>query len=478
MTSSPSDSYLSWLRGLGAEQLATLLRHRPDVVLPPPPGPRPLAKRLQLRSSVARALRSATALELATIEVAADLGAELSAISPEALTNTIVQRAQARDDTLADDEVTASVAKLTQLGLLYPTETGWRLVTEAMSALPWSFGLLPATPATQIQSRLNDLEPAQLHLLQSLARSGGIGHSRSAGVDAEPAHPIPQLINAGLLERLDASHVRLPRTIARVLTGTPTHHLPLVRPLPHPAPASDAAQKAIDRVDTAGIAQGLEITRQVVELIDALGTQPIALNKDSSVPARATGQLARRLGYSPEEIKLLVAIAQSAGLLGTGLTGQVPEPLDPEANYLAPTRDVDDWLAGDLPARYARLLTGWLRSPHAHFHGGRLLDNDEVREALPELRRVALALYTHLPADRPLAAEDIASHLGFYAPLVATGAAHHDVGALIDEAHTLGALAHGAATTVVRELISGADPVATVAAHTRRRSSSSSSRRI
>lgn len=456
-----TSQYVSWLRNLDDSSLTTLLQRRPDAVLPPPPGPEPLARRLLLRASVARALHQLTALDLAVLEVAADLGAELTAITATRLIAEVTARAQ-RQESLIDDP-TPALDTLRVLGLLYPTDGGLRLVAEAMNALPGSLSILPARPAAEVAEEISALSAPQRRMLQSLAVSGGVGHSRDAAPDADPSRPIPSLISAGLLERIDSTHVRLPRAVARVVRSQHGTTLPLAAPTPASA---SPAESAVRRVDAAGAAQGLEMTRQVASLIDVLGTSPIALNKDHTVPARAAATLAKALSLTTDEVSRLVSLAAAAGLVATGMTAQVPEPLDPEANYLAPTREADTWLAADLPQRWARLLAGWLASPYAHFREGRLLDDDTRLTILPELRRVVLEQYTRLPAGVPLADPEILDHLGFYAPLVISNLRGDEVAGLVSEARTVGALAHNAATGVLRELLAGCDVVEVATAHT------------
>ncbi|MER0075770.1 hypothetical protein, partial [Corynebacterium sp. KPL3739] len=48
--------FRTWLNSLSEEELATILRHRPDVLTPLPPSIAALATRLLLRTSIARAL--------------------------------------------------------------------------------------------------------------------------------------------------------------------------------------------------------------------------------------------------------------------------------------------------------------------------------------------------------------------------------------------------------------------------------------
>lgn len=397
------------------------------------------------------------------LEVAADLGAELHGVASHALLDEALARAKRHGAVIDDEQVSAAQRELTAMGLLFPADDTLRLVPAAMTALPATFSVLPARPVSEVAVAVEALSTPERRMLLSLATSGGVGHSRDAAPDADPSRPIPSLISAGLLERIDSSHVRLPRPVARVVRGEHTHDLPLSAPQ---LSSSPVGEKTITRVDAAGAAQGLEFTRRVAVLVDTLSETPIALNKDRTVPTRAAATLARALGTTTSEVKLLVGVAASAGLVTTGLTANVPEPLDPEANYLAPTRDVDDWLAADLSQRWARILTAWLANPHAHFREGRLLDDSTRSDQLPELRRILAEQYTRLPDGVALTDSEVVARLTFHAPLVAAHVPDAEVHALVVEARSVGALAHDTATTVLRELLAGRDITHAAAEHT------------
>lgn len=463
MTTAPGDLYVAWLSDLDDHQLAELLRRRPDTVLPLPPGPGPLAARLQLRASVARALRQLTALDLAVMEVAADLGAEVSGVAETDLVAEVTRRAGVRGVELDGRAVAAARRRLEDFGLLFPARGRLRLVAEAMTALPAAFSVLPPRSDEDIAAAVDKLGEPQRRALNSLAVSGGVGHSRDAAVDADPSRPIPALINAGLLERIDSSHVRLPRSVARVIRGAHAHSFPLAAPERGDGPVGDAD---VARIDAAGAAQGLEFTRRIAALVDVLSHEPIALNKDRSVPARAAAALAKTLSTQVEEVALLVSVAAASGLVTTGLAAGVPEPLDPEANYLAPAREVDEWLSAELPQRFSRIVAGWLSNPYAHFRQGRLLDEGLRVDKLPHLRSVVMEQYARLPAGAALPADDVAGQVAFHAPLVSVQLVGDELPAFIAEAAAVGVVARDAATTVLRDVLGGRDVGEAVAAHT------------
>ena len=72
----PFPPFRRWLAARPDSFLADVLRRRPDALTPPPRSSDALAGRLQLRSSVQRALSELDALSLATLEAAIDIGGD------------------------------------------------------------------------------------------------------------------------------------------------------------------------------------------------------------------------------------------------------------------------------------------------------------------------------------------------------------------------------------------------------------------
>src|SRR5690606_41028745 len=70
-------SLAEWLRERSDEELAALLRARPDLATPPPADTSVLATRVGSRSSVARACEDLDAFALSTLEALVLLDADL-----------------------------------------------------------------------------------------------------------------------------------------------------------------------------------------------------------------------------------------------------------------------------------------------------------------------------------------------------------------------------------------------------------------
>lgn len=446
--------FQAWLSGLGDEQLATILRHRPDAVLPTPPGFGPLAARLTLRASVARAVRTLDALHLAVLEAAADLGAELHSVTaPE-----VVQEFHSRSTGAPGSAVAAAIQGLQDRALLFG-EGQLRLVAEAIPALPTDWRLLPGAADARlsperIRELLAGLEPASRKVLDTLANSGGRGLTRDAAPDADPTRPIPKLLALGLLTRLNEETVGLPLSIRRAMRGEEEVTVPLL-PSPRFEPGQ-ADSRALTRADQVGAAAGLEVARQLHRLIDLLGAQPVALLKDGDVGVRAAARLARELELREADLIRLVCLGEAAGLLGRGEPN--PTPAEGVA-HLAPTPAVEDWLDADLATRWTLLLRGWWTSIWDTWQEeDRLLSENSRREQLPDTRRLVCSQLVRPAPGTALTDAEVLEDLHFAAPLTARRIGTTLTRQLLAEARWVGALAGGVATSVLRALLADEDP--------------------
>lgn len=412
----PTSAFRHWLKGLDDAELATILRHRPDTAQPLPPGTDALATRLLLRRSVARALAECDAAELLVIEKLAVQGAELEPVESAA-------------------EDAAGIAKLRRKALVFPVGKKVQLVAEALPALPTGWTLLDQVSASPAD--LAELDDAQRHILDTLQRAGGTGTTRDAGPDADPARPIPRLLVAGLLQRVDSETVCLPRVVRAALRGEAAHAIPTT-------PSGRAGEPATDKqADEAGTAAGLEVVRLLGELIDHVGAEPIEVLKDKSVGVRPVGQIAKLLAVDHLTAARLIDLGFTAGLLGRG------EPKGYEGNFLGPTTRGLDWQEMDLSARWAALVDAWLHSPWAAWSSQRAIDPETNRPRLSGYRDRILNIYRH--SATALSFKEFLEDLRFTHPLFAASTASETIENLHAEAQWLGLVARGRATSVLLE---------------------------
>lgn len=376
------------LQSLSDDQLRLLIRTRPDAFFPTPPSVGSLATRLGLPGSASRALRQLTAADLAVLERLADAGAELDPVDAGEL---------------------GDVAHLRELALVFGPVEALRISPGTLTALPPGWRVTDTLPEGAAEA-LDALPARERKVLETLASSGGVGTTSAAGPDADPSAPVAKLLAAGLLVRVDANTVRLPRPVRDAMRGITPREFPLAPPA-----VDEVDQSAVDEAATSA---GLDAVRQMRQLVMALMDRPVTLNKDGTVGVRAAANLEKELGFDP---RLLITIGEAAGLIGRG-------NVDDE-DVLAATRDALTWIDATLSDQWAILMVGWAASPWRSDTDAKLLSAD-----------------MHAPAVRH-ARTTILRHAGnvdqllFHAPLEASGFSPQLIQAVVDEAQFVGALA-------------------------------------
>ena len=381
-------TFPEFLQSLSDDQLRLLIRTRPDAFFPTPPSVGSLATRLGLPGSASRALRQLTAADLAVLERLADAGAELDPV---------------------DAGEFGDVSHLRELALVYGPVEALRISPGTLTALPPGWRVTDTLPEGAAEA-LDTLPDRERKVLETLASSGGVGTTSAAGPDADPTAPVAKLLAAGLLVRVDANTVRLPRPVRDAMRGIQPREFPLE------APALPEVDQAA--VDEAATSQGLDAVRQMRQLVMVLMDAPVALNKDGTVGVRAAANLEKELGFDP---RLLVTVGEAAGLIGRG-------NVDDE-DVLAATRDALTWIDATLSDQWAILIVGWAASPWRSDTGAKLLSADMHA---PAVRHARATVLRH--AGR-------VDQLLFHAPLEASGFSPQLIQAVVDEAEFVGALA-------------------------------------
>lgn len=381
-------TFPEFLQSLSDDQLRLLIRTRPDAFFPTPPSAGSLATRLGLPGSASRALRQLTAADLAVLERLADAGAELDPVDAGEL---------------------GDVSHLRELALVYGPVEALRISPGTLTALPPGWRVTDTLPEGAAEA-LDTLPARERKVLETLASSGGVGTTSAAGPDADPTAPVAKLLAAGLLVRVDANTVRLPRPVRDAMRGIQPREFPLE------APALPEVDQAA--VDEAATSQGLDAVRQMRQLVMVLMDAPVALNKDGTVGVRAAANLEKELGFDP---RLLVTIGEAAGLIGRG-------NVDDE-DVLAATRDALTWIDATLSDQWAILMVGWAASPWRADTDAKLLSADMHA---PAVRHARTTILRH--AGRT-------DQLLFHAPLEASGFSPQLIQAVVDEAEFVGALA-------------------------------------
>ncbi len=431
-----------WLRTRSDEQLGALLAARPDVARPAPSDVVALASRLAVPVSVDRALDELDATTLQVLDVVLlapgdglppeelwaalpDLPPEVVGVALDALTTRALLWG---DDVLhAPDPVRRAVR--------HPAGLGRRAVDLRLQ--------LPADlPAT-----LAELTAEERAVLERLAEDRPVGHLPDT--PAGGSTPARRLLQRGLLARIDALNVELPREVGLLLRGERPLGAPRLRPEP-PTVTRDVA--ALDR-QAAGAA--LESVGRVGELLAALEEEPAGLLRSGGVGVRDQKRLARTLHVGEPEAAWLLELAHAAGLLDVG---------GAHRDEWLPTRGYDVWREQDLADRWAVLACGWLaavRLPslvgHRDVAGKAVnpLSPDLVRHTAPAIRRSALAVLAEFPAGTGLAADDHVALLRWRTPRRADRLT--PVPAMLAEAARLGLLVGGVLSTAGRGLLTAGE---------------------
>ena len=341
----PARTLAESLRRWSDDQLAALLRARPDLATPPPHDSSQLASRAATRSSLMRALDDLDQLALTVLEALVVVGG-----APRGQVVALVNAAPRAAE--------ASLDLLLARALAWQAPGGVRALSGVADALGTANGIRRRSPdplpTDTVRARLAELSPKARALLEHVDAHGGEGHSSSARRTVGPADartPVEELISRRLLLPRDNGVLVLPGEVAVVLRGGRTTSA-AVDVVPELA-TSPRDQAIVDRT-AAGAA--FDAVRRVELLLDHWSTAPPGVLRSGGLGVRDLKAAARELHVTEAEAALLVELAWGAGLLAEG-----PTP----AGDLAwlPTDDFDAWTAASTATRWSRLVAAWWDSP-------------------------------------------------------------------------------------------------------------------
>ena len=400
---------VDWLRAQDDDTLADLLRLRPDLAVPPPADLTVLATRAGIRASVHRACDDLDTVALHVVEAlvvaAADdvpvpvdevarlLGPTLPRATLDAALGTLRARALVWD---SGGDLTEDMGR----GLaLVPA------VRDVVSRFPGGLGRPAAGVAASsaLPELLAAVEPDERRVLETLAAGPPVGRSRGG---ADPANPVSRLLARGLLVRVDAETVELPRQVGLALRGD--------RPLGALAldpPDLVTVDRGVDTVDGTAAVAALRALRQVEQLVAFWGTAPPPALRSGGLGVRELRRVAREVDADETTAALLVELAVAADLVAES-DGVAPE--------WVPTTAADVWAAGGPEQKWARLARAWLDLPRVpgivgtRDDAGRpiaALADGPRRPTAPRDRRRVLAGLAELPPGTAVGAgESVLSH--------------------------------------------------------------------
>lgn len=454
----------SWLADLPDERLILLLELRPDLAQPPPGSIAALAARAQARQSVKAATDDLDFLRLAVLDALLVLQADAEPVPVAKLTALIAELA-------ADADVTAALDDLKNRALVWGA-TAVRVAADAGSALPWHPGQVTLEDRThtgeQIAALIAQADEAQRDVLEKLLEGSPMGRTRDAVPGAPMDRPVPQLLATGLLRRVDADTVILPRHVAQVLRGESPGPMQLTEP--------DPVVSTVRTADADAAAAGavIDLLRQVDVLLENLSTAPVSELRSGGLGIRELKRLAKVTGIEEPRLGLILEIASSAGLIASGMPD--PEPSHGDGPYWAPTATADRFNTLAAADRWYLLATTWLdltcrptligsRGPDGKPFGA--LSNSLFSTAAPLDRRLLLTLLAGLPAGAGADAKSASAALIWRRPRWARRLQPEPVADLLAEGHALGLIGRGAISTPGRALLDDEGPDVVVDAMTR-----------
>lgn len=451
----------SWLAALPDERLTQLLELRPDLAQPPPGSIAALAARAQARQSVKAATDELDFLRLAVFDALLVLQADTAPVPIVRLLAVIGDRA-------AQADVLGALADLKQRALAWG-ETAVRVATDAGTALPWHPGQVTLEGSSRSGDQLADLiaglDPAQRDVLDKLLQGSPVGRTRDAAPGAPSDRPVPRLLAMGLLRRIDAETVILPRHVGQVPRGEQPGPMELTAPDPVVSTTTP------DDADAAAAGAVIDLLREVDVLLENLGATPVAELRSGGLGVREFKRLAKATGIDEPRLGLILEIAAAAGLIASGMPD--PEPPHSDGPFWAPTVAADRFATMSPAERWHLLASAWLdlpgrpaligtRGPDAKPYGA--LSDSLFSTAAPLDRRLLLGMLAELPAGAGVDASRASATLIWRRPRWARRLQPAPIADLLTEGHALGLVGRGAISTPARALLDEALEPATAPA--------------
>jgi Helicase conserved C-terminal domain len=330
-------------------------------------------------------------------------------------------------------------------------------VRDVVSRFPGGLGRPAAGVAasSDLPHLLAAVDPDERRVLETLAVGPPVGRSRGG---ADPASPVSRLLARGLLVRVDADTVELPRQVGLALRGDrPLGSLTL------DPPDLATSDRGVETVDGTAAGAALRALRQAEQLVAFWGTSPPPALRSGGLGVRELRRVAREVDADETTAALLVEIVVAADLVGES-DGVAPE--------WVPTTGADVWAAGGPEQKWAVLARAWLDLPRvpgligARDDAGRpiaALSDGPRRPTAPRDRRRVLAGLAELPAGTAVGGPDaLAGLLAWRAPRQGGRLRDEVVRWTLTEATVLGVVALDALSTPGRTLL--ADPARAAAA--------------
>jgi len=444
----------SWLADLPDERLIRLLERRPDLAQPPPGSIAALAARAQARQSLKAASDELDFLRLAVIDALLVLHADSEPVS-------VTKLLALTDGRAPESDVLDALDDLKERALVWG-DTELRAAPDAGAGLPWHPGQVTLEDASQsaeqIAELIDGLDDPQRELLDRLLEGSPLGRTRDAAPGAPADRPVPQLLAMGLLRRIDADTVILPRHVGQVMRGEEPGPVALAAPDPVVATTTSAD------VDAVAAGAAIDLLREFDVLLETLGAAPISELRSGGLGVREVRRLAKVTGIDEARLGLLLELAAAAGLIASGLPD--PQPSSGEAPYWAPTVAADRFAEASPADRWYLLANTWLdlparptligtRGPDAKPYAA--LSDSLYSTAAPLDRRLLLGMLAELPPGAGVDKRTASTALIWRRPRWTKRLQPAPMADLLAEAHLVGLVGRGAISTPGRVLLDGPD---------------------
>jgi hypothetical protein len=373
MSTSRPRSLADDLRQRTDDDLAALVRRRPDLATPPPGDFGQLAGRSATHASTGRALDHLTRFQLQVLEAAV--------LCDEPFTpDQVVALLPDVDRSPVDD----ALSDLRLLALLWGGSDALGAtvsVREALGRFPAGLGpplaQLGGGDAVELAAVLDEAPADAQEVVDALTWSSPTGRVRNADRQVTPDNastPVEWLLARGVLRPLDPSTVVLPRELSLHRRQGRLH-----RDVAPDAPTLDLHHhdpKVVDRLAT-GTAD--ELVRRVQALLDRWALEAPAVLKSGGLGVRDLRAAASALDVDESLAALIVEVSAAAGLLAT--SGEV-------ADEWLPTPAYDVWRTRDVADRWEHVAQAWLTSTRVAGLVGPVDGGERVNALTPEADRL------------------------------------------------------------------------------------------
>lgn len=439
-------STLEWLRGRDDAALAALLRARPDLTVPAPTDLAVLARRLDSPPSVWRTLETLNRFEVQVLESIVLLNSPGHGVTAAGVGTFLSKRASTA-------QVARVFAGLEALALIrggdsvHPSPA----VPPAMGEFPGGFGPSGRLRDDELSRALADTTDEGRALLARLAQGRPRG---SVGTTGPLVVLVRSLVDAGLLIRLDAGTVVLPREVGLALRGPEP-----LGPVHVQRPPVTQVEHGVATVDGTAAGQAVAAVAIANRLLDVLGHAPAPVLKSGGMGVRELRRLAKDTDIEPRLIALHLELLAAAGLISTS------EPRSRTGvNAWVPTQAADDFADDDDEAAWALLATTWLELRRDPARAGQRDPAGKVLAALsaelswvrgPADRRFVLNSLAELPPGYGLDDEGLSARLAWSAPLRTPERRDPMAANVVVEGTALGVIAFQSLSSAGRVLLSG-----------------------